>query len=311
LKKAWACFLVAFLFLLAVSGCSSSEPGSVSRPAEAAADRAEYTADEAGLANGTQSTAVSNAKNQSVTDSRKVIKNAELTLQSVQYDEVNKKLESLVASFGGYIESSSVQGDTSGNSGLRSSSYTVRVPSDRLTEFLTCAGDIGNVIRKSMHGEDVTQNYFDSETRLKTLRTEQDRLLELMKQADKMDDILKIEERLTQVQSNIEQLTGQLKQWDSLISLSTVTISVKEVEAITEPPEEGLGWQLVSIFRGSLTALRELCRYTLFAVTAALPFLAVAAVIGGAVLFLRRKFGRRANRGTPPDKKDKPDINTK
>lgn len=296
--------LLTIFCLTVAAGCSSSKSGSVSRSAVSPASGAEYAAaDAAGLTDGKQeaSTAASNAASQPASDSRKVIKSADLVLQTVRYDESNEKLESLVSSFGGYIESSSVQGDASGDDKLRSASYTVRVPSDRLEEFLAGAGDIGSVVSKSITGQDVTQNYFDSETRLKTLRAEQDRILELMGKAEKIDDVLAIEQRLTEVQNEIEQLTGQLKQWDSLISLSTVTITVREVAAITAPPAKGLGGQLVSIFRASLNALREVFRTLLLAVTAALPFLAVATVIAATVLFLRRKFGKRTGRSVPPD----------
>lgn len=314
MKKAGV-FAVLILFCLTVTaGCSSGASAPPGRTnAVSPSSGAEYAAaDAAGLANGAQkASAKSAAENRTVSDSRKVIKSAELELQTIHYDEANQKLEALATSFGGYIESSTVQGNVSGSDTLRSASYTMRVPSDRLEEFLTGAGNLGSVVRKSIRGEDVTQNYFDSETRLKTLRAEQDRILELMRKAEKIDDVLSIEKRLTEVQDEIEQLTGQLKQWDSLISLSTVTVTVKEVVAITVPPAKGLGGQLGSIFRASLHALGEVCRYFVLAVAAALPFLAVAAVIGAAVLLFRRKIKKgRGTSSVGPGKEDsgKPDA---
>lgn len=300
MRKAGVFLFLILIGLTAAAGCSSGTSASPGRRNTVSpASAAEYAAEgAAGLANGVQKdSAASTAESRSVSNSRKVIKSADLDLQTLHYDEANQKLEALTASFGGYIESSTVQGDASGSDALRSASYTVRVPSDRLEEFLAGAGDLGSVVRKSIRGEDVTQNYFDSETRLKTLRAEQDRILDLMGKAEKIDDVLAIEKRLTEVQNEIEQLTGQLKQWDSLISLSTVTVMVREVAAITAPPAKGLDGQIGSIFRASLHALGEACRYFVLAVAAALPFLAVAAVIGAAVIFFRRKI--KKGRSTP------------
>ena len=306
--------LMTIFCLTAAAGCASgaSAPPGRTNAASPSSGTEYAAADAAGLENGAQkATARSAAESRPASDSRKVIRSADLDLQTTRYDEANEKLGTLAASFGGYIESSTVQGDASGSGALRSASFTVRVPSDRLDEFLTGAGNLGSVVRKSVAGQDVTQNYFDSETRLKTLRAEQDRILELMGKAEKIDDVLAIEKRLTEVQNEIEQLTGQLKQWDSLISLSTVTVAVKEVAAITAPPAKGLGGQVGSIFRASLRALGEACRYLVLAVTAALPFLAVAAVIGAAVLFFRRKIkkGRSTLPGGPgKEESGKPDA---
>lgn len=311
MKRLTVFFLTA-VFCLVAAGCSSGASAPQGRTnAVSPSSAAEHSADAAGLTDGTQKAAASGAE-RPASDSRKVIQSAELTLQTVRYDELNDKLQSLVASFGGYIENSSVQGDVPGSNALRNASYTLRVPSGKLQSFLQSAGDLGNVVSKSISGQDVTQNYFDAETRVKSLRTEQDRLLSLMQAAEKMDDILKIEQRLTDVENEIEQLTGQLKQWDSLVSLSTVTIKIREVAELTAPPAKDFGGQIGSIFQSSLSALGVTLRYLVLGVAAALPFLAVLAVFGAAVLFLRRRLQKRKTRSVPPYDSGKSDSsNTK
>lgn len=303
MKKVLSLLLPAALCLAVFAGCSaSSAPASrASATSQSYAGFAEGKSVEDGAGvNGAAADeaaaapAASQAPSQNpAADSRKVVKSAELVLQTTRYDEAAAKFESLVGSSGGYIESSSVQGTGAGGDDGRVAVYTVRVPAERLDEFLNGAGALGTVVSRALHGEDVTQSYFDSETRLKTLRTEQDRILALMQKAEKIEDVITIEQRLTEVENEIEQLTGELKRLDSLISLSTVTVKINEVSVITSPQGNGLGGQLASMLRTSVSALGKFFRYLLLALTAALPFLAVAAVIAAAVLFIRRRIKKK------------------
>lgn len=312
MKKSVALLLMIILCVTVAAGCSSGAD-SYGQKGETSSSVAQENAMDADGISMVQGAAASESdvQVQQITDSRKVIKRADLVIQTTQYDESNTKFESMVTSFGGYIQSSSVQGDIPGSDALRSARYTVRVPSDRLEEFLSGAGDVGTVKNKSISGEDITQNYFDSETRLKTLRTEQERILELMEKAQKIEDVIVIEQRLTEVQNEIEQLTGQLKQWDSLISLSTVTVTINEVRDIIPTKSYGLGGQMSSIFRASLNTLIEVCRYLVLALTAAVPFLALAAVIGAIVLYLRKILRKRKTQKLTSEKKDDSTPNTK
>lgn len=301
MKKFISLLLIGVLCAAVFAGCSaSSAPASRASAAsqafageKAAGDYAGLS-DEAGEAAAAAAPAPSQAPSQNPdADSRKVVKSAELVLQTMQYDTAAAKFESLVGSFGGYIESSSVQGTGAGGNDGRAAVYTVRVPAERLDEFLNGAGALGTVVSRALHGEDVTQSYFDSETRLKTLHTEQDRILALMQKAEKIEDVITIEQRLTEVENEIEQLTGELKRLDSLIGLSTVTVTIDEVSVITSPQGNGLGGQLLSMLRTSVSALGKFFRYLLLALTAALPFLAVAAVVAAAVLLVRRRIRKK------------------
>lgn len=298
MKKLFALFLPLALSLSVLAGCSASSGSKATGNAAPPAAQSAAARDQAAAAGlGNEGAAKSTAAAQSQppeTDGRKVVKSAELVLQTEHYDQSAATLESLVSSFGGYIESSSVQGDGTGG-GRRTASYTVRVPAGRLEEFLDGAGKIGAVVNRGIHGQDVTQSYFDSETRLKTLKAEQDRILELMQKAEKIDDVLAIEQRLTDVQNQIEQLTGQLKQWDSLVSLSTVTVTLNEVTVVTRPEASGLGGQIASMFRASVSAMGMCLRYLLLGLTAVLPFAAAALAVGAAAYFVRRKIRGKKN----------------
>lgn len=299
MRKSVLSVIAALSVLLAAfaSGCSSG--GSKSSAPHAAADQRSVVQDsmeKSGAGdvkmNGTEDWAAESGETaSSVSESaRKVVKTAQLSIETLDYEKSTSDFENTVASYGGYIESSSVEGTRLGSSGSkRNASYTARVPADRLGEFLNSAGSVGTVVSRSTGGEDVTQSYYDTDTRLKSLKTEQARLLELMQKAEKIDDVLSIEQRLTDVQTQIEQLTGELKKMDSLVSLATVTVSISEVEAITEPAAEGFGGQIASVFHSSIQAFVQAARSVFLVLIAVLPFAAAAAVIVGIVLFVRKR----------------------
>ncbi|MGI6265415.1 MAG: DUF4349 domain-containing protein, partial [Acutalibacteraceae bacterium] len=152
---------------------------------------------------------------------RKIIVSAEYTLETDDLDKTVGKLEQAVAKVGGYYQSSDIEGSTASNG---SGYFVVRIPTDRLNEFTDGIGEMAHVVSRSRSGEDVTDQYFDTETRLSSLRIQQERLLELLKKAESLEDILRLENELTDVRTQIESLTTQLKKYDNLIDFSTVTI---------------------------------------------------------------------------------------
>ena len=106
---------------------------------------------------------------------RKLIKNVRLEMQTREYDQVIERLTKKVQEIGGYVENSSVWGSSIYQNSTRNSEYTVRIPSDRLNEFVDVVSGLGNVTYKSESVEDVTLQYVDVESRKKALETEQDR----------------------------------------------------------------------------------------------------------------------------------------
>ena len=109
----------------------------------------------------------------------KLIRRAELHIQTEQFDQSREALNKLVGDCGGYFESASVYGGSRRDAyASRSGEYVVRVPSEKFSQFFSGAGDLGYVTNSTESSEDVGTQYYDLEARLKTQRTKQDRLLE-------------------------------------------------------------------------------------------------------------------------------------
>ena len=131
----------------------------------------------------------------------KLIRRAELNIQTEQFDQSLEALNQLVNNCGGYFESANLYGGGRRDAyATRSGEYVVRIPAQQYNLFLSSTGDLGYVNSKTESSEDVGTQYYDTETRLKTQRTKQERLLALLERAETMEDIISLENALSDVE---------------------------------------------------------------------------------------------------------------
>ena len=158
-----------------------------------------------------------------------------------------------IAAFSGYVESSSEGGRTYYNqSKLRTAYITVRIPASQLDAFLNTVDGLGNVISKSTGMRDVTTTYIDSEKHLEALRAEQEALLEILKSATTVEDIITVQDRLSYVRYEIESYESILRSYDDQIDYSSVNINISEVERETVVEPETFGQEVNRRFRESM-----------------------------------------------------------
>ena len=232
---------------------------------------------------------------------RKIIYTSSLKIETREYDKSITALVNLIDEYGGFIQDSRVenQTQTSGNYSLRRATYTVRIPSDKRLDFLAASGDVGTIVLNETKGEDVTDQFFDSQARLEAYETQEERLLELLSEATDLSEILDIEDRLTSVRYEIESLSGTLSKLSSLISLSTVNIEILEVRELSEPAPETFGEEIAKTFKSSINALVTTLRYATLAIVAIMPFLSVLAVfVVILILFIRRTNKRKKKKSS-------------
>ena len=146
----------------------------------------------------------------------KLIRRAEFNIQTEQFDESVSALNRLTAECGGYFESASIYGGGRRDANARRwGEYVVRIPAERYDWFFTGAGELGYVTGRSESSEDVGERYYDTEARLKTQRTKQERLLALLEKAESMEDIIALESALSEVEYQIEQYSSTLNRYDA------------------------------------------------------------------------------------------------
>lgn len=282
----FSALFILLIFILTFTGCAKNNSSGAPTDNKNYGNEPGYdyaTEENEDSAGKTTSTAdgTPTSKTDSADSDRKVIYSATLSIETLKYSESISTLEKMIEEYIGYIQDSTVEtGNEYQSSGsTRTATYVIRIPSQKLKLFLSKAGNIGNVIVSSSKGEDVTDQYYDTEARIKALTIQEERLLELLKKATTLKDIIDLEDRLSNLRYEIEQLTGTLNHLHSLVDMSTVTLEIKEVKSITAPTPEGFWAQIGSTFQTSVKALGMTLRGITLVLTAMLPFLLTIFVI--------------------------------
>lgn len=304
----WALTLVTLL----LGGCGSKAGGSSTAPADMMkTEEAAYDADGAYLSDDIYS--ASPAENEVVADdvaedgaatpqvedtSRKLIKNVNLSVETETFEELLATITEKTESFSGYIEESyTYNGSNYYGRGTRNASMTIRIPAQQLDAFLSSVSEVSNVISRNDSVSDVTLQYVDMESHKKALTAEQDRLLELLEQAESVEDIITIESRLSDVRYQIESMESQLRTLQNQVSYSTVYLDIQEVEKLTPVEEQTRGEMIREGFVDSLYGVGNGLLDFGTAVIIDLPYLVVwAAVILLVILIIRLLRKHRKNK---------------
>ena len=226
---------------------------------------------------------------------RKWIVTVKMEAETDDLDVLLAQLEGKIAALSGYVEDQQIyNGSAYSGRRYRYANLTVRVPADQVEAFTEHMSGISNIISKNKTMDDVTLQYVATESRMKALKAEEERLLELMAQAENMSDLLQIEARLTDVRYELESVTSQLRVYDNLVDYATIHLNLTEVQEYTPVEEETL-WQRIS--GGFVESLKNLGNFfvELFvALIVGLPYLVfIGAIVVVVVILCRRSAKKR------------------
>lgn len=211
---------------------------------------------------------------------RKLVKEASLDVETKAFDRFISDLAAEVEALGGYIEYSSVSGSSYlSENGQRTAWYTARIPEDKLEDFISKIGDNGNITNVSRNVRDITLEYVDVAGRISTLKSELERLEELLGQASSMEDILAIESKISDVRYELESYQSQMNTYDNLVDYSTVEIYVLEVDVVSASQGDSAWDQIQSGFMNSLYGLGRGLSSFIIGLLSAIPYLAVIALV--------------------------------
>lgn len=242
---------------------------------------------------------------------RKLIRNVNLEVETETFEDLLSTVGEKTQNLGGYIEESyTYNGSNYYGRGSRNASLTIRIPAEKLDEFLSAVSEVSNVISRNESVSDVTLQYVDMESHKKVLLAEQERLLELLEKAETIEDIISLESRLSEVRYQIESMESQLRTMDNQVNYSTVYLYINEVTKLTPVKEQNV-WEKISTgFVGSLYHIGN--GFVNFGIgfVIALPYIVVWAIILVAFVMLAR-FGikrilrKRQNTKKNTEKKEK------
>ncbi len=187
----------------------------------------------------------------SVSSDRMVIRNASLALIVDNSEKKANDVREIVRRLGGYVESS----DMHGLEKERRVEIKIRIPS---TEFDLALGEIKNlatqVSREQVDVQDVGEEYVDLEARLNNLRTSESRFLQILDEADNVEEILSIERELGRVRGEIERVEGRMQYLERRVEMSTINVSLiseSEIEIL------GITWSPLREVRLAYNSLLE------------------------------------------------------
>jgi hypothetical protein len=238
LKKIKIALILMAAFLIGLAGCSSSksEDAKINTSSKSTMDSAGRS-DKGASAFSKEK--LQNETGKTVTiamPSQMVIYEANLRLKVKGFEKTVQFLENNVKKYGGYISESTVTKESDGLSG----SIKIRVPQKYFQDFLHDAeGEAAEVLQRNITGQDVTEEYVDLESRLKSKRVVEERLTSFLKTAAKTEDLLKISSDLAAVQEEIETIEGKMKYLENLTALSTVNITLYEDKVIVPDLDKG------------------------------------------------------------------------
>lgn len=281
--------ILIFSFPFGLSGYKTATEEAAPQEPQAAMDSGAVYGNKYAEERGTpEMQSLSMAENISMSE-MKIIQNASIF---VWVEDIQDKVDytiNLAQEHGGYVESTSMSG--SGGDYPRSAHIALRVPAQTLTATLDKITALGKLRHKNLSGENITEIYYDTDHRVRNLQKQEERLIEILAMAKNVDEVLRIENELNRVRTDIDQMTGQLKAWDKRVQFSLVEVELRE----QEPSREKLAavsWTMLWEHgkQGFIAAVNVVSRFSVKLaeiVGALLPVIALSGI--GLAVYLRRK----------------------
>lgn len=249
---------------------------------------------------------IQNSTTQNTTEqanpNQKLVRKLWLDAETEDMDILLGGVEEQIAKLGGYVESRQVNnGSIYSSRRYRSADLTIRIPAENLDSFVQHVSESSNITSNRETADDITLSYVATESRIKALETEETRLLDLLAAAKDMSDLLQIQDRLTDVRTELEQVRSTLRVYDNQVNYGTVYLTVNEVKEYTVTEEPETVWERIGT--GFVESLKDLGNFftELFVfVVVGLPYLVLIGIVLTALILLIR-LRRRKKKASKQD----------
>lgn len=212
----------------------------------------------------------------------KVITTVYLSFETTEFDKSSEELNKLIEKYKAYVEYSNISYNQYYNDiNYRYGEFVIRVPRENITSFKTELNLVGNLRSESTNKQDVTKQYTDTESRLKVIEVKEERILALLEKAEKIEDIIALENQLSNVIYEKESLKSSLLTLDDKVDFSTVSLNIQEVAktTATETIDTTFGTKVKNAINDSLFAFKNSLQGLVIFLIYALPFIIIIALI--------------------------------
>jgi len=315
IRKHAGLIAAVLLLVLAFAGCSASKSAR-NTAAVAPAASAEYASNAGSGMSGSPGYAYDTAVaveserysegHVNKEDIRKIIKNGEIAVEVKDVDAAYAKILYLVKGLGGEEFNKSYYS----SNGHKRMELVLKIPPEKLDEFQAKLAELvgdGKIKHSSIRSEDITMQYYDADSRLKSYKASKNQLDELLKEAKTVEETLNIHREITRLQAEIESLQGQINLWDKLVSMATITLYIDEEDDPLRHTKTA-DWRFSSLsdiwsamkngFITVINTIYSLIVWLFIIIVSLLPVLIPAGII--LWLVLRRKRKNKGNTPPPP-----------
>ena len=238
--------------------------------------------------------------------SDKIIYSGHVYVETTEFDQSIAALDAAVKEYGGFIQDSNVSGRSNGEKTAvidRYAYYVIRIPAQSFDAFMSLTGQIGNVTSSGRSAENVTSRYTDYEARLKSLYTQEERLLELLGTSGDLESLIVLEQRLSEVRYEIESIERNLRDLDQRLAYSTVNIELHEVAVYTKtaPVKRSFGEKISDSFAGGWRDLSVWAQNVVIGAVGAIPVLILAAAGLIVIIVAVRKKRKKKHEEAPKE----------
>ena len=229
---------------------------------------------------------------------QKLVYTCYLRMETTTYADTLADVRGLITKYDAFVESED-QSDSASTwyysdyrktGGTLTDHLVIRVPAQNYDAFLNDLDGKGKILEKNTSVENITLSYSDTETMIEALKTQEERLLEMLEQCETIEDMITVEARLTEVQSQLKVYESRLAGMDLDIAYSTVDLSIREVLEYSADPDpkytSTFGDRLRNTLKESWETAKAFMEGLLFFLIRALPILVILGVFGGVIALI-------------------------
>ncbi len=258
----------------------------------------------------------SGSENPAITG-EKLVYTGSMTIETLDYEETVKSIQERITSYKGIVQDKNEwDGDNSwyytdgrSRTSNRSLSMTVRIPTEKFDAFMNDMEGTGKMTNRSENVQNISRQYSDNAIEIEALELQQERLIKMMEAADTVEEMILVEERLSEVQTELNQKRSRQSSMDTDVQYSTVYLNVKEVQKYT-PVDSGIKidgfWEdLKETFQESWISFVYFLEQVALTIVRLLPFILLIVLICAVIALVRKSRGLDPNPFHGKPKKDR------
>ncbi|MCR5484728.1 MAG: DUF4349 domain-containing protein [Clostridiales bacterium] len=262
----------------------------------------------------------SESETKTATSGEKLVYRCSMRLETLKYAETVKAVRANLKKYGGFVQyEEEINNDNvwyytdgSAGKGLMTLMFTARVPTENYEAFISSVEGSGKVMSKESSVDNISKQYHDKEAVISSLEQQEKRLQEMMSKAKTIEEMISVEKRLTEVQTELNRYRTELASMDTDVEYSTVDLNISEVREYSPLDNDeingGFVSRLINTVKRSWRVFRGGMESFIFALVYIIPFAALIAVIVVVTVVIVKK-KRRTKIKKSFDKAESEDIN--